>query len=220
MNMKQLKGELEMKDKWILVYAILIVPIMMATFCFFGQYNNRYINYFVPYGVYLLILLLGVILFSKGNQSEKTVEKKSLLLYISFIPAVATFFVAFLPTLSQMTGNLLALTVVYAIINGTLEELFWRYTFNKVFDGKLVFSYVIPTIIFTCWHFALVFANGITYHGGMVALVGGAGFMGALWGFVMYKTRNIKVLVLAHVCTNFFAFSQLIVQNFGVLINK
>ena len=205
-----------MKDKLLMLYAIGIVPVMIACFCFFGGYEERYINYFVPYGIYLAILLLGVIVFSRGKKKQDIRKPKYEVVYyiVAFIPVVATFFVAFLPTLPQMTGKLFLITAVYALINGTLEELFWRFTFHQVFEEKMLFAYVIPTVIFTSWHIALTFANGMSYHGGALALVGGAGVMGTIWGLVMYRTRNIKVLIAAHVCTNFCAFSQLIAQNF------
>lgn len=128
---------------------------------------------------------------------------------------MATFFAAFLPTIRDISGKMLLITAIYAIFNGTLEELFWRFSFHKVFGNNLLLSYILPTIFFTMWHMALTFANGISYHGGSLALVGGAGFMGAIWGFVLYRTGKIHVTILAHVITNFFAFSQLLFQNFA-----
>lgn len=206
----------QVKDKPLLIYAIVIVPIMMMCFCSFSTWNKKYISYFVPYGIYLILLLAGILLFSKGKWDKRRQRTKYDFLYYiaAFLPVVATLFVAFLPTVSHMTGKMLMLTGIYAVLNGTLEELFWRFTFNKTFEGKIIFAYVIPTIVFTSWHVALTFAGGMSYHGGALALVGGAGVMGLIWGFVMYRTKNIGVTILAHICVNFFAFSQLLYQNF------
>lgn len=205
-----------MKNKLLMLYAIGIVPVMIAGFCYFGRYTDKYVNYFVPYAIYLFLLLVGILIFARGEKKQvKQSPKGRIACYLmAFIPVVATFFVAFLPTLPQMTTKLILITGIYALVNGTLEELFWRYTFHQVFGDKMLLAYVIPTVLFTSWHLALTFANGISYHGGALALVGGAGVMGAIWGFVMYRTGNIKVVVVAHVCANFFAFSQLIAQNF------
>lgn len=82
-----------------------------------------------------------------------------------------------------------------------------------MYGEDILRAYIVPTILFSCWHIALLFANGITYSGGAPALVGGASFMGFLWGFVMFKTKNIKIVITAHVLTNFFAFSQLLYDN-------
>ena len=59
-------------------------------------------------------------------------------------------------------------------------------------------------------------AKGVLYHGGALALVGGAGIMGIIWGYVIFKTKNIKVTIMAHILTNFFAFTQLIYINWFV----
>lgn len=204
------------KNRLLILYAVLILPVMIAFFCYFGKYQEKLIRYFAPYGIYLILLLVGIFLFSNGKWEKKRQETKYTAVYYiaAFIPVLATFFVAFLPTVSHMSGKLLVMTGIYALLNGTLEELFWRFTFQKVFEGNLLFAYLIPTIAFTCWHIALTFANGISYHGGALALVGGAGFMGVIWGFVVYRTKNVRITILAHILANFFAFSQLIYQNF------
>lgn len=188
---------------------------MILTFKICSQFVGKAVGYFLPYGVYLCISFMGFLKFGlpKGMGDVQKSKYNGVYYLIAFVPVVATFFVAFLPTIKSFTLPAILLTMVYAMINGTIEELFWRFTYNRVYEGNIVFAYIIPTICFTCWHTALLCAKGVSYHGGGLALVGGAGMMGAIWGLVMYKTKNIKVLVVTHVITNFFAFSQLIVQN-------
>lgn len=167
-----------------ILYAVAIVPVMIAIFSMISSNYGKTIGYFIPYLVYLFLLLLGLILFnSKNNKLELYVGKHKIYYnLVAFIPALATFIVAFIPSLPKMSFSIVLFTLIYAIINGSLEELFWRYTFNKNFKDSIYFTYLLPTIIFTCWHIALCFAKGVTYHGGALALVGGAGFMGLLWG--------------------------------------
>ena len=40
--------------------------------------------------------------------------------------------------------------------------------------------------------------------------------MGIIWGWMMYKTHNIKIAILAHICVNLFAFSQLVYENWFI----
>lgn len=210
------KGAVVLNNKkTLLIFSMLIIPVMILVFIFFSSMFGRTIGYFLPYAVYLTLLLIGVIYFYKqeGSCLKLNIEHNMIYYICAFIPVVATFIVAFLPTLRQITIKLFFITLIYAILNGTLEELFWRLTFNKIFEKNIWGAYVIPTIIFSCWHSALLFAKGISYHGGALALVGGAAMMGVIWGFVMFKTRNIKVIIYAHILTNFFAFSQLIYIN-------
>ncbi|NCA80961.1 MAG: CPBP family intramembrane metalloprotease [Sphingobacteriia bacterium] len=132
---------------------------------------------------------------------------------LAFVPVIATFFVAFLPTIRYITTDLLLVLLIYSLLNGCMEELFWRLTFNRIFGNSILQAYIIPTVIFSCWHIALLFANGVCYHGGAFALIGGAAMMGAIGGLVMFKTKSIRIVIVAHVLANFFAFSQLLYQN-------
>lgn len=208
------------RSKELFLYSLLIVPIMILLFSLFSNYYGKTIGYFVPYGIYLIILIIGIILFCPRKEKEQYFQTNHKLFYyvLTMIPVFATFFVAFLPTIEHFTNKLFFITLIYALLNGFLEEMFWRFTYNKMFGNNILLAFVIPTIIFSCWHFALLFAKGISYHGGAMALVGGACFMGILWGITMYKTKNVKIIILAHIVVNFFAFSQLIYQNWFALM--
>lgn len=96
-----------------------------------------------------------------------------------------------------------------------LLKLFWRGIFNKVFNN-ICLAYIYPTIFFGIWHIALYFAKGIVYQGGFASLFGGAFFMGLLWGWVAYKTKSIKIVTVAHIITNFFAFTGMIFENWFI----
>ena len=204
--------------KNLVYYSLFIPPIMIILFAFFSNYFGKTIGYFVPYAIYLMILLLGSIFFmpEKKHKFKARTNYRFFYYIVAFIPVIATFFVAFLPTLPYIRLNLLLLLIVFSLLNGILEENFWRVTFNKVFGNNIILSYFVPTIIFSLWHFALLFASDVNYHGGALALVGGASVMGAIWGIVMFKTKNPKVIMSAHVLTNFFAFSQLLYQNWFI----
>jgi len=205
----------DIKQKYIILYSIGIIPVMMVLFAALTEALGKTWGYIVSYGIYLVVLLCGVLLFHPQYQKSEAIKsQKEYQYYIAaFVPVLATFCVAFIPTVQYFSSQLFFLVAIYALVNGILEELFWRYTYNRVFPKQIVLAYIIPTIIFAGWHFSLLFAKGMSYHGGGFALIGGALFMGIIWGFVMYKTKNIKVLIAAHVLTNFFAFSQLIYQN-------
>lgn len=56
----------------------------------------------------------------------------------------------------------------------------------------------------------------MVYQGGFLSLVGGAFFMGLLWGWVSYKTKSIKIVTIAHIITNFFSFTGMIFENWFI----
>lgn len=130
----------------------------------------------------------------------------------AFLPVIATGIIVFIPTVQKAPALVFLIAIVYALINGTMEELFWRGIYNNGFS-QISVAYVIPTLLFSLIHVAFALAKGIVYHGGNITLLGGAAFMGILWGFVAYKTKSIKYTTLAHIATNFFAFSGLIYDN-------
>lgn len=105
---------------------------------------------------------------------------------------------------------LLAVTSA-AILNGALEEVFWRGTVQL--DGANWPALAAVAILFAGWHIALLFANGITLTGGPLALLGGAFFAGALWTVARARTGSIGFCIVTHVALNLFAFTELAVQN-------
>lgn len=153
-------------------------------------------------------------IYSQKANIKKT--ERNLLYVLAFIPCIATFFVVFINIADQTGILLLVIALLYAFINGTFEEMFWRGAFNKVFNSNIILAYIYPTVFFGVWHIALYFAKGIVYQGGFIPLVGGSFFMGLLWGWVAYKTKSIKVVTMAHIITNFFAFTGLIAENWFV----
>ncbi|QUH19960.1 CPBP family intramembrane glutamic endopeptidase [Alkaliphilus sp. B6464] len=183
-------------------------------------------GYIGGFWIYWLVFCLPVSLYScnglsglKGVYSQRSNIKTSerIIWYlIAFMPCIATFFIVFKNFVPIAGFQVLVIALAYALINGTIEELFWRGIFNKVFNNNIFLAYIYPTIFFGTWHIALYFAKGMVYQGGFVSLVGGAFFMGLLWGWVAYKTKSIKIVTVAHIITNFFAFTGMIFENWFI----
>ena len=133
---------------------------------------------------------------------------------VTFIPVILTFAVAFLKTYQYITTAILLLLIIISITNGFIEELFWRGTYFAAFAGKdAKWAYIFPTIFFTLWHVSLSLYRGIHYEGGYVMPVVGALGMGALWAWGVSRQKSILFPTIAHILTNFFAFSQFIIDN-------
>ena len=202
------------KDKFLIFYPLFLVLAMIVLFPLLTGALGKTLGYVISYSGYLLLLLLGVIVVRPSLFSKETACLHPVAYYLlAFIPAVATFFAAFLSVVAWLDIVSISIILVYSICNGTLEELFWRGCYNKQFRKRPMLACIYPTVLFSCWHFALVLAKGMQYTGGISALVGGAAIMGIIWCIVAYKTQNIFLVILAHVFTNFFAFSQLVYQN-------
>ncbi|PKM96456.1 MAG: hypothetical protein CVU84_01725 [Firmicutes bacterium HGW-Firmicutes-1] len=198
---------------------IYLVPALTITF-------GKTIGYIAAFCVYWFVFCIPISLYVSGGvnglksiysmKSDVTTVTKFIHYFIAFIPCIAIFFVAFIKVAPQTTIQILFVSLFCALINGTIEELFWRGVFNKIFKDKIFFAYIFPAIFFGVWHIGLFLARGINYQGGFIALVGGATFMGWLWGWIAYKTKSIKITTTAHIISNFLAFTTLIYENWYI----
>ncbi|RKD34989.1 CPBP family intramembrane glutamic endopeptidase [Lacrimispora algidixylanolytica] len=183
-------------------------------------------GYISGFCIYWFIFCFPVSLYSSNGfgklseiytqKSNITITMRNIYYSFAFMPCIATFFVVFKGYVLIVEFQVLAIALLFAIINGTFEEMLWRGVFNKVFNNNISLSYIYPSVFFGIWHIALYLAKGMVYQGGFASLVGGSFFMGLLWGWVAYKTKSIKVVTAVHIITNFFAFTGLIYQNWFI----
>ncbi len=139
-------------------------------------------------------------------------NRRSFELLLTWLPP-ALLLTMFLPSVASLPGPVLMAVFAVALVNGIVEELFWRGTFIATFPDRLFLAWVYPTMLFAGWHVALSLLPGIEYEGGPVALIGGALMMGFVWGLVVLRTRDIRSVTAAHVLTNVFAFGGLLLAN-------
>lgn len=99
-----------------------------------------------------------------------------------------------------------------AVVNGTLEELFWR---RAILPKPGLAANAGAVALFTGWHLCLLAAAGITITGGPLALLGGAAILGTIWMAARLRTGTVGAGVLSHVAVNAFAFSELAARNLG-----
>lgn len=170
--------------------------------------------FFVVYwcGCWLLTLLLVPIASVKRLYSTPVAPGTRERL-LTWLPPLLTCIVVFIPSAPLLPIRYLLAIVVFAVANGVTEELFWRGTFSAVWKQSLTFAYIYPCVLFTVLHVALVFLPGVEYQGGGGALVGGAAVMAFLWGWVVFRFHDLRSVTFAHILTNIFAFSGLILQN-------
>lgn len=145
-------------------------------------------------------------------------QKPQKLDWITFLlaafPVATVLFVAFLPRAANYSLVVFPLALIFALINGVIEELYWRGCCLNTFSDHWGKAAVFSVGLFTCWHFALVFAKGMEYEGGAFSLIAGAAVMGAVWTVLALRTQSLWPSTISHVVMNFFAFTGLIQTNF------
>lgn len=211
------------KQVFLLWSTLFLCGIMICIVPLFTTILGKTIGYIAAFGVYWFVFCIPISIYVTGGVKElKTIySMKSEMpkvirichYFLAFIPCIAIFFVVFIKVVPQTTIKVLSISLFFALINAPIEELFWRGVYNRIFDNKIFFGYLYPAIFFGIWHIGLYLVKGIEYQGGFISLVGGAAFMGWLWGWIAYKTKSIKITSVAHIVVNFFAFTALIYEN-------
>jgi membrane protease YdiL (CAAX protease family) len=211
------------KEKLLLITAPALFPVTLVIFQIFNITVGGLRGYIFGLVVYWIICLSisAYVLYRSCIFTDLyRVQFKDLTItgvisiVVTFIPVIATFSIAFMTVRHLMTAVIFMVLIIISVTNGFTEELFWRGTYFAVFaerDKKL--AYIFPTLYFALWHVSLFFYRGVSYSGGFAALVGGALIMGAIWAWGVSRQKSILFSTIAHILTNFFAFSQFLVEN-------
>lgn len=140
-------------------------------------------------------------------------DGRPLELVLTWLPPAGVFAAVFLKAAPRLPLLALVAVVGVSVVNGLTEEVFWRGAFVAAFPDRVRVAYLYPSSLFACWHVALALLPGVRYEGGVLALIGGAAVMGFGWGWVVWRTRDLRSVVIAHILTNTFAFSGLVLTN-------
>jgi membrane protease YdiL (CAAX protease family) len=105
------------------------------------------------------------------------------------------------------------MVIFTSVVNGLIEEFYWRGLYFLEYRDNKWIGFFLSTLLFGAWHFAVWFAKGVHYNGGILPLVGGAYFLGLLWAWVTRSTGNFRAAAFAHSLINLFALTGLFVAN-------
>lgn len=160
-------------------------------------------------------LLIGPLGLKHLYTRPKNLWSKANILNIllTLLPVVLVFVAAFIPTISTITPRIMLLATLFAIINGTAEELFWRGVFLRWFPQDIRFAIFYPLVLFTTWHIALALIKGVHYQAGVLGLIGGAAIMGLVWAILTWRTKSIYLSTLSHIGVNMLAFPTVLLGN-------
>lgn len=204
----------------LILFSMLLVGLTFGLFLFlpliFGP-KWGYVTGFILYWIAALLFSMRITrINSHGLRRLYLVpsDRSSLVISaIAFIPVFGVFFVSFLPNVRLLTISAGILVILMSLCNGLVEEYFWRGMYLDQFKENAFIFLIVSPVIFGAYHIALWFIKGITYQGGVMALVGGAYVMGLIWAWVTRKTGSILAVTIAHTLVNIFAFTGLFVQN-------
>ena len=112
-------------------------------------------------------------------------------------------------TAAPPSTGFLAGAIVAALLNGTVEEVFWRGTLlADPSPGWPVLA--ASLVLFVFWHVALLFANGVVVTGDAMGVLSGEMALGALFLWLRITSGSVGTAALAHIAVNALAFSALV----------
>jgi membrane protease YdiL (CAAX protease family) len=100
-----------------------------------------------------------------------------------------------------------------SIFNGSIEEVYWRGLYIKIFKENRYLILIVSPLLFALMHGSFLAIKGVTYQGGIFALIGGALFMGVLWSYVSLKLESLRYGIAGHILVNVLAFTGLFAEN-------
>ena len=198
-----------------IVNQIATVLLVALSFFLISRVTGKMLSFLVGMLVYWAILIVQLLILDKDiSLKAKLLDTlvKSHKLWLSllcFIPSALVFFVAFLPLMASVNCWLLLLTGFIGLVNGFLEEAYWR---GRIYKTPGIWFAIVSTLLFAGNHASFLFFD-LTYQGGAPNLIGGPLIMGALWLAVAQKTGTIKYGIVAHQIVNALAFYSLLVAN-------
>ena len=198
-------------------YILLISPpvLLISTFYLFRNLASNlgrekaYLYGFIFYWIFwcFLISLISVGLegiremFSKPDPRFGKPMWLGLLLLVG--PPLLIYLTQFSSSIKGASSIFILCSLLYALSNGTFEEIFWRGTYLVAFDGHLFWGYLYPSIWFGLWHLSpqVVDSGTVTTETLTFALISIS--LGLVWGWVARSSGSIRWTVFAHILLNF-----------------
>ena len=163
-----------------------------------------YIVYWLVCGVTIPVLVVGrhgIVDFLRRTPRLRALTGWMVAALLAVPPIVGFLFV--FPTLFPTSGERIIFAVaVYAIVNGTLEEVFWRGLFARAFAHDAVRGFVYPAVMFALWQLVPLSLYPTWRPIDTLAVFGAGLFLGMLYGWLAWRTGTIRWTVLSHVLTN------------------
>jgi uncharacterized protein len=133
-------------------------------------------------------------------------ESKFINVICLILPVVLAYGYAFPRRFKKITIKIIVLSLLLAIINATMEELFWRGLFLKLFGSDKWIYVFYSSFGFAVWHFVPQNLIPEREMGGQVTFAAFAFVLGVLLSLVSYNTNSILLVTLCHILFDFSGF--------------
>jgi len=195
---------------------LLAPPILLATTYFVYKglafwlgprrgYLGGFLFYWIGWCFILPFLTIGLDGIKEMLESPQPLFGKpawlGLLLLVT--PPLIIYLTSFPNKIKTASTAVILNSALFALANGTMEEVLWRGTYITAFPNSWVWAYIYPSIWFGLWHLSPQVVYPSTMPGGALAFAFVSIFLGLTWGWVAKTSGSIQYTVTAHILLNF-----------------
>ena len=140
----------------LLLSSVLIFPFMSLLFISLTRVLGQKNGYFTGFAVYWIYCLLFFILLMKNRAGQigqifrlhLHTRKNTIVSILAFLPVFGVFYIQFLPVISSIASAVFILALVNAILNGIIEELFWRGLYLVEYKSNVYIGFWLSVFLF------------------------------------------------------------------------
>jgi membrane protease YdiL (CAAX protease family) len=196
----------------LVLHALALFGLMLVAVPWLGTVLGPQYGYLASLVLYWAVFCIPVIRLHVWHQrdpqlfSEKLPWRDWWVLLLLFVQLIVIAIAAVFPHTAVLSVPGIWLAALVGFLNGPLEETAWRGGFLMVFADRPRLGFWLGWILFVLWHVPLTLAPGIVFEGGALALVGGAAGLGLFWAAIVWRTRSVFWVSVAHALTNAMTF--------------
>lgn len=191
--------------------AVAAIPVLALMFHLLGQSGLRPLTgYLIGMSVYWGLLALAL---TRGGWSLAWRWPPLWLVLVLALVAAAALTKA-LPVLPRLSPHVLALVALAAVLNGTLEEAFWRGALVRDLQRGDWRPAVVPCLLFIAWHLAPAAGlAALQVPGGVPGFLLAAAAFAPLMMAARLTSGTAGVAAATHILVNFGMFAMLATTN-------
>lgn len=204
-------------DRRLAIAVIIGTPVLAVVMFALTRIIGPLAGYMMAMVLYWLALWVALFFFINRTALAPLWRVGTVDLLSLGLVAVPAALIGVTGLITFFTGNAplwtLALVVVFAVINGTLEEVFWR---GAILPRPSRWATLGAVGLFGTYHLAYLAAAGIGLTGGALLFLIAAAAIGGLWMIARLRTGGLFLPILGHIGVNLGTFGDLFGVNWPI----
>ncbi len=206
--------------RWTLISPLILILASAAIFQVSKSATDMWVAQLTGFAFYWIVggIIIPLIILGRNGYASlfarSTIEWSAGLRFgimALFLPAGFGFLFAFPYFFPADTSVLLPTLALYALVNGTLEEVFWRGLFVAQFRTNRWLGVVYPGVMFGLWQLVPWALFDSWFRPPVHILLAVSIPIGLLYAWVAQRTGSIRWTTVAHVLTNLSGIGALLI---------